>query len=143
MTLEWSTFLLLEALDKKPLSWGSDAGLELDEAKEQTLAPERCYLGQSVDFGRASALDVVKFDLKPYYRENMDTSIAEVLASGRCSSGTDAKIRGQAGWASTTIHGKCGRIGQWALVQRQYFDDLEAIIPALEQSCVTSNFCAK
>ena len=110
------------------------AGLELDEAKEQSLAPERCYRGQSVDAGRTSALGVVKFDLKPHYRENVNTSIAEVLASGRCSSGTAAKIRGHAGWASITIHGKCGRVGQWALVQRQYFDDIEAITPALERS---------
>ena len=28
-------------------------------------------------------------------------------------------------------------------MERKYFDDSEAITPALEQSCVTSNICAK
>ena len=64
----------------------------------------------------------------------MEASIDAILQNGRCTSGTAAKIRGKAGWAATAVHGKCGRIGQWSLVQRQYFDIVDFITPDLERS---------
>jgi hypothetical protein len=110
-------------------------GLLLDSEKEQRMAVQRIFLGQCVDVGRASANGQVQFCLKPGFREDLSDFVDNILDSETCTSGTAAKLRGKAGWASSAVHGKCGR-SQAALVQRQYFDVSSELTPQLANELV-------
>jgi hypothetical protein len=74
---------------------------------------------------------VVSFDLKPGFRDAVAADIHKILGDKILTSGQAAKLRGKFGWASTGTFGKCGRGGQAALVQRQYFDSSDALTPHL------------
>ena len=73
------------------------------------MGPQRFCLGQSISA-------TIRFDLKPGFRESMVAMIDGTIASATCPSGLASKIRGKAGWAASTVHGKCGRIGQYPLL---------------------------
>ena len=107
------------------------AGAELGLEKSQPPGQRRTFLGLSVKVG---SLSRCTFDLKPGSREQLRSFIDEILSSGRLSSGQAAKLRGKFGWAASGTYGKCGRGGQGALVQRQYFDDQGDLPPVLTHS---------
>lgn len=107
------------------------AGAQLDPKKSQAPASCRVFLGVAVNVGIAHLDGVVSFDLKPGFRDAVAADIHKILGDKILTSGQAAKLRGKFGWASTGTFGKCGRGGQAALVQRQYFDSSDALTPHL------------
>ena len=108
------------------------AGLQLDPEKGHPMYGQRVFLGQVLDVARAAVTGSVQFTLKPGFREAMNAQIDGVFNEARLGSGFAAKLRGQFGWASTTVHGKCGRGAQAALIQRQFFDVSEELTLPLQ-----------
>ena len=107
------------------------AGALLDPSKSQPPGQCRTFLGLSINVASSEAC---VFDLKPGARVQINTFIDSVFAAARLTSGQAAKLRGKFGWAASSVYGKCGRGGQSALVQRQYFDVDEDLSPALLDS---------
>ena len=97
------------------------------------MSGQRVFLGQVLDVARATVTGTVQFTLKPGFREAMNAQIDGVFNEARLGSGFAAKLRGKFGWASTMVHGKCGRGAQAALIQRQFFDVSEELTLPLQQ----------
>jgi hypothetical protein len=83
---------------------------------------QRVFLGVSNDLSSLLVAGTIHVDLKYGFRESLDARVEAQRATGRCGSGVASKLRGSFGWASTQSFGKCGRVGQRVLIQRQYAD---------------------
>ncbi|CAE8647621.1 unnamed protein product [Polarella glacialis] len=117
-------------------------GADLAPPKRQPMASQRVFLGLLAAVGRAHTEGYMFFDVKPFTRQELCTEIDNIIADGPCSSGQASKLRGRFGWAATAAYGKCGRGGQAALAQRQYFDSEDVLTPELTTTLVYMQFLA-
>jgi len=99
-----------------------EVGSSLSPLKALPPSPRRVFLGADVDLGQASRLGTCTIRLKEHAKEDMSAMIDSIIESGSFSSGVASKLRGMLGWASTGMHGKCGRGGQAPLMDRQYWE---------------------
>ena len=104
-------------------------GIVLDDAKEQSMAFQRIFLGVLLDLARAQTHAVIKVDVKPGLREALWQEMEEMLDADYCTPGEAAKLRGRLTWASSSMYGKCARGGRAPLVRQQY----AATTPRLSQ----------
>ena len=98
------------------------SGSELAPPTSMPGASRRVFLGVDSDLGPAVRIGFVNLDLKPFVRTDLVAYMHRIIASGSFSSSQASKLRGGLGWTATVAYGKCGRIGHFALTQRQYFD---------------------
>ena len=98
----------------------TELGATLSPSKAMAPASRRVFLGADIDVGQASRQGVCTIRLKENAKEDMSTMMDDIVTSGVFSSGMASKLRGLLGWACTGIHGKCGRGGQAAFMERQY-----------------------
>jgi hypothetical protein len=117
-------------------------GAALAPPKRQPMASQRVFLGLMSDLGKAHTEGYMFFDVKPFTRKELCAEIDVILEEKVCTSGQASKLRGRFGWAATAAYGKCGRGGQAALVQRQYFDVEDCLTPALETTLAYMHFLA-
>ena len=91
--------------------------------KTQPLRANFGYLGASFDF--SMVLDDGVATCGPTYSAVQKIRDAVDLAAetGQLSPAQAAKLRGQAGWTGSLLHGKCGRLALRFLKERQYAKD--------------------
>ena len=110
------------------------AGALLDDSKSQPMCVQRVFLGVLADLGQVTETGVVVVDLKPGLRDALLCDIDALFDSQCCTPAQASKLRGRLGWAATAMYGKCGRGGQSALIDRQYYDTEIALSPPLAHS---------
>ena len=106
------------------------SGSELAPSKSMLGAPRRVFLGVDSDLAPAVRTGFVNLDLKPFVRHDLVSYMKNIVTKGSFTGAQASKLRGGLGWAATAAWGKCGRIGQHILTQRQYFDtstDVEVV----------------
>ena len=100
------------------------------------MLAQRVYLGLSIDVGRLRVDGSVLLAVKPGFDATTQLLVDSVFDSERCGSGMASKIRGKHSWAATGTFGRCGRGGQAALIQRQYYDPSDELTPALQSNLI-------
>ena len=109
-------------------------GVDLDPHKRQAMGVQRVFLGVQLDLSRAVTDSTLFVDLKPGLREGLLREIEFVLECKHLPPAAAAKLRGKLVWASAGMFGKCGRIGQHALICKQYHDQTDQVSPHLENA---------
>jgi len=112
----------------------TDCGAFLNEAKAMPPASRRNFLGLDIDLGPAVSEGQCHVDLKEHMKTDIVAYVDTILKEGKCTSGKASKLRGLLGWSATGTYGKCGRVGQTALLKRQYEEDITYLTPALTQA---------
>ncbi|OLP77008.1 hypothetical protein AK812_SmicGene42982 [Symbiodinium microadriaticum] len=96
------------------------AGAPPAASKTQDPAPSRVYLGAAVDFTEVQSEGIVTCGPTTSSTSRIVNTITELHYTKYLSSAQAAKLRGQAGWSASLMHGKCGRLALNFLKQRQY-----------------------
>ncbi|CAE6920920.1 aspC [Symbiodinium sp. CCMP2592] len=81
------------------------------------------YLGAAFDFSSIKEDGIITCGPTSASLQKLQDSVAAVAESGQLSPAVASKLRGQAGWTGSLLHGKCGRLALRFLKQRQYATD--------------------
>ena len=106
-------------------------------AKSIPPGTQRAFVGVYANLDRAAVDGETTF----FPREDCIASIREmaleILKGKPCTPGTAAKLRGKAGWASTNLFARMGRVGLAALKARQYYQgDSYEMTPRLKEALI-------
>ena len=122
---------------------GEDGVVQVFEGVGGALAPpkamppasRRVFCGIDSDLGHAARTGEVVMYVKPFVKEDLVEAMDRCMNEGVLTAAKAAKLRGGLGWSATASYGKCGRIGQAALADRQYRDKhVTCITPAIEKA---------
>jgi hypothetical protein len=91
--------------------------------KHYPMTQQRVWLGAFVNLGTVNEEKVVTLASKEGAVQKLTRGIADAISQGKLSSGTAAKLRGQANWLATNAAGRCGRLGISVLAAKQKATD--------------------
>ena len=96
------------------------AGAPPAASKTQDHGPARVYLGAAIDLTRVEDAGYVVCGPTLSAVQKICTAVDQVQQTLSLTPAQAAKLRGQAGWAGSLMHGKFGRLALSFLKERQY-----------------------
>ena len=105
----------------------------------KTVPPgtQRAFIGVYANLDEVSTKGEATFQPREDCIRTIRQTALDLLRKGTCTPGEAAKLRGRAGWASTNLFARLGRVGLAALKKRQYYEgNNTALTPSLKQALV-------
>lgn len=96
-------------------------------SKSMPPGAQRPFVGILNRLDLVDSLGVVTCEPRDQLRQDIEEEANERLRTRVCTAAQASKLRGRAGFASTNLFARCGRLCMGPLKQRQYFDKGRAV----------------